>query len=562
MLKNARRGSAIRMWVCAVLLLMGVVTVRAQAPGTPINIGENKTGQVTDAGTPVVYTVTVAAPMSINVQVLAITPGFAPTYRVLDSGGIVILDTANPGTQTIVQGTPNLSSPGAYNIEVRSANQTPGQFLVSVQPGAPLAPPQALTPGVPVTGLVSAQTTRQAFAFSGTPADVLLLSVRSLFESAYPVVTIRDADSGETLGMSSARLGGVVFRIPAVTENFLVEITHGGGGNTETFSICLATESGSITCPGTSSSGAVQNPQPTQAIAQPTQVVAQPTQPPATFAPVFIDPNGPCQVASARGQTINVRSGPSTSYSIVGYLAPNAVGLVLGRLADNSWFQVNVNGTLGWVSSTVVILGGNCAGVSIVMLPTSTPMPTGMPTLTPTTEPSTVPTTVPTSDGTPHIHFPPVAIVTLVAPIQINPVNPKLDYSASANYGEANLSNGFSPDPYSVGMTAGGEVNVSYLGGSCSGYATSHPDLRINFGGGGASLLRIYFVGANGDAAIVVNDPYGNFYCVDDSFGTVNPTIDFNNPAGGSYDVWIASYAANTNISGTLYITSNSGNHP
>jgi len=42
----------------------------------------------------------------------------------------------------------------------------------------------------------------------------------------------------------------------------------------------------------------------------------------------------------------------------------------------------------------------------------------------------------------------------------------------------------------------------------------------------------------------------------------VNPTIDFNNPAGGSYDVWIGSYAANTTISGTLYLTENSGNHP
>jgi hypothetical protein len=141
-------------------------------------------------------------------------------------------------------------------------------------------------------------------------------------------------------------------------------------------------------------------------------------------------------------------------------------------------------------------------------------------------------------------------------------IPPKLDYQSPAIYGEANLSNGFSPDPYSVGMTAGGVVDVSYLGGSCKGFATSAPDLRVNFGGGGSSLLRIYFIASNGDPAMVVNDPYGNFYCVDDSFGTVNPTIDFNNPAGGSYDVWIASYSAQATISGTMYITENSGNHP
>jgi len=110
-------------------------------------------------------------------------------------------------------------------------------------------------------------------------------------------------------------------------------------------------------------------------------------------------------------------------------------------------------------------------------------------------------------------------------------------------------------------MTAGGNVDVGYLGGSCSGFATTPPDLRINYGGGG-SLLRIYFIGANGDPKMIVNDPYGNFYCVDDSFSTVNPTIDFDNPAGGSYDVWIGSSAASTTISGTLYITEASSNHP
>jgi hypothetical protein len=130
------------------------------------------------------------------------------------------------------------------------------------------------------------------------------------------------------------------------------------------------------------------------------------------------------------------------------------------------------------------------------------------------------------------------------------------------NYGEANLSAGFSPDPYSVGMTSGGNVDVSYLGSSCAGFATSAPDLRINFGGGGASLLRIYFIGSSGDTTMIVNDPYGNFYCVDDSFGTVNPAIDFNNPAGGSYDIWVGSYASGAFVSGTLYITQNSGNHP
>lgn len=199
--------------------------------------------------------------------------------------------------------------------------------------------------------------------------------------------------------------------------------------------------------------------------------------------------------------------------------------------------------------------------------PTNTIIPSNPPTDKPKKTKTPKPSDTPAPPSATHVVGtlkirPPFIGLTLVGPIQVVPVNPKLDYQANANYGEANLSTGFSPDPYSVGMTTGGNVDVSYLGGSCSGFATAAPDLRINFGGGGSSLLRIYFIGSNGDPAMVVNDPYGNFYCVDDSFGTVNPTIDFNNPAGGSYDVWIASYAANATISGALHISENSGNHP
>ncbi|MFN8452124.1 MAG: SH3 domain-containing protein [Anaerolineae bacterium] len=562
--RSLRRGLLSVLIFCFAILL-GVVSVSAQTPATPITIGENKTGSVTDPSVGVPFTLAVAAPQSVNIQVLAISLGFAPTFRVIDPGGIVVLDAANPGTQTVAQGSPNLSSPGAYTIEVFSANNTIGQFLISVQPGAPLAPPQPLTPGQPVNGTVNSQTTRQAYSFAGLSNDVLLLTVRGTDTTIGPVVALRDADTGETLSLSSASLIGASLRFPMIVRNYLLEVTHAGGTTPESFTICLSTESGSAVCPG---APAPQVVQPTAIPPIQTVEVVAPTQPPTslftpTFAPVGIDPFGPCMVASARGVPINVRSGPGLNYNVVGQLPPNATGLVLGRLADNSWFQVSVNGLIGWVSGTVVITGGNCAGVSVIVLPTATY--TYTPTNTTTVEPTFTPTATltpsitPTFSGT--LHFPPIR-VTLLAPIEIVPLIPKLDYTASPNYGEANLSAGFSPDPYSVGMTSGGNVDVSYLGGSCAGFATSAPDLRINFGGGGSSLLRIYFIGSSGDATIVVNDPYGNFYCVDDSFGTVNPTIDFNNPAGGSYDVWVGSYASGTYISGTLYLTENSGNHP
>ena len=61
---------------------------------------------------------------------------------------------------------------------------------------------------------------------------------------------------------------------------------------------------------------------------------------------------------------------------------------------------------------------------------------------------------------------------------------------------------------------------------------------------------------------MIINTPGGGYVCVDDSFGTLNPTIDFNSPSSGRYDVWIATYSEAASIGGTLYVTENTSNHP
>ena len=138
-----------------------------------------------------------------------------------------------------------------------------------------------------------------------------------------------------------------------------------------------------------------------------------------------------------------------------------------------------------------------------------------------------------------------------------------LDYSLPPNYGEVTLASGFTPDPASVSITSGGPVNVATLGlgGACSGYATSAPDFELSYTSGSFSLLRFYFE-SSGDTTLIINGPTGQWYCVDDSFGTLNPTIDFQNPSSGVYDIWVGSYASGELIPGVLYITEVSGNHP
>jgi hypothetical protein len=139
-----------------------------------------------------------------------------------------------------------------------------------------------------------------------------------------------------------------------------------------------------------------------------------------------------------------------------------------------------------------------------------------------------------------------------------------LDFSLDPNYGSRALTSGFSPDPQSVSVTSGGDVDVSSaLGSGCGGYATSAPDFRVMYTSGSFSLLRFYFVASGGgDTTLIVNAPDANWYCNDDSFSTLNPTVDFQNPSSGTYDIWVGSYASGQFVSGTLYITEVTSNHP
>jgi S1-C subfamily serine protease len=133
-----------------------------------------------------------------------------------------------------------------------------------------------------------------------------------------------------------------------------------------------------------------------------------------------------------------------------------------------------------------------------------------------------------------------------------------LDYSLNPNYGIYDLRAGFEPDPFTLDVTAGGDIDTATLGlgDQCVGFATTQPDIRLNWSGN-SQLLRIFFAAdsANGDTALLINDPQGAWYCNDDSArGNLNPMVDLVSPLEGQYDIWIGS-VADADVDGTLYIT-------
>jgi hypothetical protein len=162
---------------------------------------------------------------------------------------------------------------------------------------------------------------------------------------------------------------------------------------------------------------------------------------------------------------------------------------------------------------------------------------------TTTTEPPTEPPTLPVTE-------PPTAAA-------------ELDWALPSTYGDTALTAGFTPDPHSIAVTGGGPVGVSYLGGDCVGWATAAPSYSVAYTSGSQTLLRFYYQSElSRDAIMVVNDPLAEYHCNDDSFGSVNPSIDFSSPSGGTYDIWVGALNEGTDVSGTLYVTEIADNHP
>lgn len=133
---------------------------------------------------------------------------------------------------------------------------------------------------------------------------------------------------------------------------------------------------------------------------------------------------------------------------------------------------------------------------------------------------------------------------------------------------EVNLEWGFVPDPYEHEMTAGGSTYFDAaedLGGDyfrreeeieVAGYVWGEgPDLRLFYDAGEGDTLSFAFVtDGTDDAFLLVNDPDGDWWVIDDSENSLDPYFAISNPPSGQYDIWVGTWADDL-ISGALQIS-------
>ena len=132
----------------------------------------------------------------------------------------------------------------------------------------------------------------------------------------------------------------------------------------------------------------------------------------------------------------------------------------------------------------------------------------------------------------------------------------------ASNFGRQTLRGGFMPDPHTVSIVSGGNLDASTMGlaPGCRGHVTRQPDFILDYQNA-ASFVRFYAT-SQGDTTLVINDAAGRWHCNDDSHGGLNPTVDIANPPSGQYDIWVGSYRGNENLRSTLHVTELRSQHP
>ena len=106
-------------------------------------------------------------------------------------------------------------------------------------------------------------------------------------------------------------------------------------------------------------------------------------------------------------------------------------------------------------------------------------------------------------------------------------------------YGQVELTSGFQPDPHTVQLLAGGDIDASGLGAGCLGMIAEAPDYDVYFEAGPLPLN--IFVRSAADTTLVINAPDGAWYCNDDASG-LDPVVSFASPQSGRYDIWVGSF--------------------
>jgi hypothetical protein len=369
------------LWFVIVIVLLslsfGGAAVFAQAGS--LTYGSGAVGQI-DADTAfMIYTFNGSAGDLITLRIIGVTEGFRPTISLNNPQQQQLATSSSDPFSPAGSGARidyRLTDTGTHIVLVGSQGGLAGNFLLRLDGGQTPPPVDLLADGATNEFIVTGVAPTQVMSVAADLQSSLRLNLSADFDF---VATIRAAEGRLIAIIAGDALAGASFEFPAgdTTYEVFVEALDEAEG------VLVAQLGAGIAGP-----------------AGPDTVdTAPPPPPPANVCAL---------VASAGG--VNIRSGPSTDYSILGAILPGHYEIATG--VYSGWYTVNYHNQIGWVAGSVVTLSGPCANLPAASPPpppeltvtptyTYTPTPGPSPTYTATEGPSPTYTYTPTEGPSP-----------------------------------------------------------------------------------------------------------------------------------------------------------------
>ena len=104
--------------------------------------------------------------------------------------------------------------------------------------------------------------------------------------------------------------------------------------------------------------------------------------------------------------------------------------------------------------------------------------------------------------------------------------------------GRIELNEGFTPDPSTHRVIAGGGQNLTRCRNNWKGYVSSSPDLQVFYRTSGNTRLT-FIIQSDMDTVLLINDPSSTWHYDDDTGPGLNGKIRFTRAREGRYDIWV-----------------------
>ncbi len=351
----AKSAGAIRAALLVVLVALLALGGSAQAQsGESITYGTSIVGNLTADMPFAIYNLTMNAGDMMSVVVAGLTPEMSPSIGMVGPDQLPIAegstDALSPAGSHLARLSHRATQTGSHTLIVTNVNNTGGQFVLVLDGGpAPLGMPLALN--APQTISLPLNAAPAVYSFQPSPASNLVLGINTTTPGFSFLARVFDGRGHLVANLAGVDVRGVTLDIGPGSGQYLVEV-------------------GALTpnMQGTLQIGLV---------AGGAEPVVIPQVPAITATPSI------CQATGAN--RVNVRSGPGTAYPAFGSLLPDSSLPVVGRSSTTSWYVVDYGGRQGWVSGSVVQVGGPCGALPFVPDPPLPVTPTPIPTATPTT---------------------------------------------------------------------------------------------------------------------------------------------------------------------------------